>query len=211
MQQMKPGRFITFEGPEGGGKSTHLVAMVEALRARGIEVVQTREPGGCPLSEAVRGLLLDADYKGMDSLTELLLMFAARREHLAQVIWPALARGAWVLSDRFTDATYAYQVGGRGLDAALVAQLETQVQGDFRPDATLLFDLPIEIGMARAKKRAALDRFEQEEMAFFERVRQTYLARAQAEPARFHLIDASQSLDGVADQVAWVLEALFDD
>jgi dTMP kinase len=204
------GRFITLEGPEGGGKSTHLAEMMACLEANGIEVVRTREPGGCALSEALREVLLDAQFQGMDALTELMLIFAARREHLAQVIWPALEKGQWVISDRFTDATYAYQAGGRGLDTHLIAEFEQRVQGDFRPDVTFLFDVPVEVGLARAQKRATLDRFEQEDRVFFDRVRTTYLNRAQAEPQRFRYIDASLSMQEVAHQVRNHMEKLLN-
>jgi dTMP kinase len=160
-------------------------------------VLVTREPGGTPLAEAIRGLLLDPAYTGMDTLCELQLMFAARAEHLARVIRPALAAGQWVLCDRFTDATYAYQGGGRGVDVAVIARLEDLVQGGFRPDLTLLLDVPVELGLARASQRGALDRFEQEQVAFFERVRHAYLDMARRHPGRYRVIDASQPLEAV--------------
>jgi dTMP kinase len=168
-------------------------------------VVLTREPGGTPLAEAIRGLLLDPAYTGMDSTCELQLMFAARAEHLAKVVWPALEQGQWVLCDRFTDATYAYQGGGRGIDGGVIARLEELVQGDFRPDLTLLLDVPVEIGLARASKRGALDRFEQEKVAFFERVRNAYLEMAQRSPDRYRVIDASLPLIDVQNQIAAIL------
>lgn len=172
------GLFVTLEGPEGAGKSTNRDYLAERLRERGIEVQLTREPGGTPLAERIRELLLAPSDEPMAADTELLLMFAARAQHIAGVIRPALARGAVVLCDRFTDATYAYQGGGRGLPEARIAALESFVQGDLRPDLTLVFDLPVEIGLARAAARGRLDRFEQEDRRFFEAVRQTYLQRA---------------------------------
>lgn len=188
------GLFITLEGPEGAGKSTNRDYLAARLREQGIEVLLTREPGGTPLAERIRELLLTPSDEAMAADTELLLVFAARAQHLACVIRPALARGCVVLCDRFTDATYAYQGGGRGLSLARIEALEQFVQGDLRPDLTLVFDLPIEIGLARAAARGRLDRFEQEGRAFFEAVRQTYLQRAAAAPARYRIVDAAQAL-----------------
>lgn len=185
------GRFITLEGGEGVGKTTNLDYIRAALERAGKTVRVTREPGGTLLAEQIRGLLLDLLYKGMSSDCELLLVFAARAEHLAQVIRPALAAGEWVLCDRFTDATYAYQGGGRGLSQQRIAELEQMVQNGLQPDLTWLLDVPVAIGLSRAGERGTLDRFEQEEVAFFERVRQGYLARAAAEARRFRVIDAS--------------------
>jgi dTMP kinase len=198
------GLFITLEGPEGAGKSTNREYLAERLRAQGVDVLLTREPGGTPLAERIRELLLAPADESMAADTELLLVFAARAQHLAKVIRPALARGAVVLCDRFTDATYAYQGGGRGLSVERIAQLENFVQGELRPDLTLLFDLPIEVGMARAEARGRLDRFEQEGRNFFTAVRQTYLARAAQAPARYRVLDAGQSLA----QVQLALDAL---
>lgn len=191
------GLFITLEGPEGAGKSTNREYLAARLRERGIEVVLSREPGGTPLAERIRELLLAPSDETMASDTELLLVFAARAQHLAQVIRPALARGAVVLCDRFTDATYAYQGGGRGLSEARIAELERFVQGELRPDLTLVFDLPVAIGLSRAAARGRLDRFEQEGQVFFEAVRRTYLDRAEAAPARYRVLDAAQSLEAV--------------
>lgn len=191
------GLFITLEGPEGAGKSTNRDYLAMCLRAAGIEVLLTREPGGTPLAERIRELLLAPSDEAMAADTELLLVFAARAQHLAKVIRPALARGCVVLCDRFTDATYAYQGGGRGLSQQRIAELERFVQGDLRPDLTLLFDLPVEQGLARAAARGRLDRFEQEQRSFFEAVRQTYLQRAALAPQRYRLLDASQSLQQV--------------
>ena len=191
------GLFITLEGAEGAGKSTNRDYLAMCLRAAGIEVLLTREPGGTPLAERIRELLLAPSDEPMAADTELLLVFAARAQHLAQVIRPALARGCVVLCDRFTDATYAYQGGGRGLSQQRIAELERFVQGDLRPDLTLLFDLPVEQGLARAAARGRLDRFEQEQRSFFEAVRQTYLQRAALAPQRYRLLDASQSLQQV--------------
>jgi len=201
------GRFITLEGGEGAGKSTNLDYIHQQLQRAGIDVILTREPGGTVLGEHVRSLLLDPDNM-MHADTELLLMFAARAQHLREKVYPALASGAWVLCDRFTDATYAYQGGGRGLDSSRIEALEQWVQLDFRPHLTLLFDIPIETGLERAGKRGKLDRFEQEERGFFEKVRQTYLDRAEAEPARFRVIDASQDLAAVQQQLDDVITQL---
>ena len=199
------GKFITVEGIEGVGKTTNIGFIHQQLKAAGRDVVLTREPGGTPLGEAVRGLLLDPEYTGMDSTCELQLMFAARAEHLAKLVWPALQKGQWVLCDRFTDATYAYQGGGRGIDTGVIARLEDLVQGDFRPDLTLLLDVPVETGLARAGKRGALDRFEQEKVEFFERVRAAYLEMAKRSPERYRVIDASQPLVAVQQQLDAVL------
>ncbi len=190
-------RFITLEGIEGVGKSTNLQFITRCLDEFGITWTVTREPGGTPLAEQIRKLLLDQHQEPMAEVTELLLIFAARAQHLAQVIEPALASGGWVVSDRFTDATYAYQGGGRGLNSETISALENLVQGERRPDLTLILDLDPIAGLARAKKRANLDRFEQEEISFFTRVRQSYLQRAAAEPDRCVVIDASKPLPEV--------------
>ena len=204
------GLFITLEGPEGAGKSTNREYLAERLREAGIDVVLTREPGGTPLAERIRELLLTPSDEAMCADTELLLAFAARAQHLAEVIRPALTRGAVVLCDRFTDATYAYQGGGRGLSQERIATLETFVQGTLRPDLTLVFDLPIEVGMARASARGRLDRFEQEGRTFFDAVRSTYLKRAEAAPERYRLIDAAQSLEHVHGQLDRLLPHVLD-
>ena len=198
------GLFVTLEGPEGAGKRTNREYLAERLRDAGLRVLLTREPGGTPLAERIRELLLTPSDEPMASDTELLLMFAARAQHLAQVIRPALAQGQIVLCDRFTDATYAYQGGGRGVSAARIATLETFVQGELRPALTLLFDLPVDIGLARAAARGRLDRFEQEGREFFEAVRQAYLQRAAQAPERYRIIDAAQPLA----QVQQALDAL---
>jgi dTMP kinase len=187
------GRFITFEGVEGAGKSTQVGALKEWLEGQGVEVRVTREPGGSPVAERIRNLLLDRDNAGMAGDAELLLMFAARAEHLAKTIRPALGAGVWVLCDRFTDATYAYQGGGRGVPRRRIALLEDLVQGDLRPDLTLLFDLPVATGLSRARGRSAPDRFESETLAFHEAVRAAYLAIAAREPERVRVIDAEVS------------------
>lgn len=205
---MKPGLFITVEGTEGVGKTTNMEFVQQYLAERGIEVLRTREPGGTPLAEDIRELLLSQRDETVDSTAELLLVFAARAQHFNQVICPALAAGRWVLCDRFTDATYAYQGAGRGLDVALISQLEQVVQGPLRPDCTLLLDIDVATGLARAGSRGALDRFEIEAHAFFERVRQCYLSRADAEPARFSVVDAGQPLAQVQAQLAAVLDRL---
>jgi len=201
------GRFITLEGIEGAGKSTALALVREAVEAAGHPVVVTREPGGTALGEDLRALLLGHKHTGMADDTELLLMFAARAEHLHQVIAPALRAGKWVICDRFTDATYAYQGGGRGLSRERIAELETWVQGERRPDLTLLLDLPVLQGLERAGRRSAPDRFESEQAAFFERVRQAYLDIAAAEPQRVRTIDASQDLPQVSAAVRAAMEA----
>ncbi len=205
-----PGRFITLEGIEGAGKSSQMATIRATLEALGHRVVLTREPGGAPIAERVRQVLLDPANQGMAADAELLLVFAARAEHLAKTIRPALARGDWVVCDRFTDATYAYQGGGRGLDPVRIGLLETFVQGDLRPDLTLVFDLPVDLGLARAGRRSAPDRFEGETRRFFEGARATYLARARAEPARMRLIDASAPLEAVSQAVIAVIRAFAD-
>jgi dTMP kinase len=199
------GRFITLEGGEGVGKSTNMAFVAAHLRAAGLDVVMTREPGGTPLAESIRQLLLQVGNEPMAPLTELLLVFAARAQHLAEVIEPALRRGAWVLCDRFTDATYAYQGGGRGLDQAAISTLEHLVQGDLEPDLTLYLDLAVESAQARLQDRE-LDRFEREEMAFFRRVRAAYLSRA-SQAARFRIVDAGAPLPDVQVQLHGILEA----
>lgn len=188
------GKFISFEGLDGAGKSTQIDAVVTQLRSRGHVVVATREPGGTPLGEKLRALVLSED---MHLETETLIMFAGRREHLARTIEPALVRGDWVVCDRFTDATYAYQGGGRGLDAARIAQLEAWVHPDLQPDLTLLFDLPFTVARERLDKTRSLDRFEQEESDFHERVRSAYRARAAAFPDRIRIVDAVQTPDKI--------------
>lgn len=203
---MKQGLFITIEGGEGVGKSTNIEFIQQELAAQNIDAIVTREPGGTPLAEEIREVLIKNREEQVVSETELLLMFAARAQHLHQKILPALEQGTYVISDRFTDATYAYQSGGRGVPAEKVALLENFVQGDIRPDLTLLLDAPIEIGMARAKNRGALDRFEEEQAEFFNNVRNNYLERAKAEPKRFKIIDATQSLEAVQADIAKVLE-----
>jgi len=195
------GVFITVEGGEGVGKSTNIHFVAELLRAAGHEPLLTREPGGTALAEKIRQLLLAPADEPVCEMTELLLVFAARAQHLERVIKPALAEGRWVLCDRFTDATYAYQGGGRGLDQALIGRLEALVQNDLRPDLTLLLDAPVAVGKARADARGAPDRFESEQIAFFERVRAIYRQRAEAEPRRFCVVDAGQPLAAVQAQL----------
>lgn len=201
MSQAEPsrGRFITFEGIDGAGKSTHIAGVAELIRLHGYQVVSTREPGGTPLGEKLRELLL---HEPMHLETEAMLMFAARREHLARVIEPALARGDWVVCDRFSDATYAYQGGGRGLDKQKFAALEQWVHGHLQPDLTFLFDLPPAVAGERiAAQGRDLDRFEQERSDFHQRVREAYLERAAAAPDRFVVINANQSLEIIKKQV----------
>lgn len=204
---MSTGRFITLEGIEGAGKSTIAQIARDWLSARGISVLVTREPGGTLLAERVREIVLQRDSEHISPLTETLLMFAARGIHLENLIRPALARGDWIICDRFTDATRAYQAGGRGVDPALIEQLATALHGDLAPDCTLLLDLPVRLGLERARRRGAEeDRFEQEREQFFERVRYAYLALARREPHRVHVVDAGQSLQSVQAQVIAVLE-----
>lgn len=186
------GKFITLEGMDGAGKSTHIPTVIDLLSQRGIEVVSTREPGGTALGEQLRELLL---HETMHPETETMLMFAARREHLARVILPALQRGAYVLSDRFTDATYAYQCGAKGVSHDKIQQLEAWVQGALQPDLTLLFDVPVSVSMERLATARTPDKFERESANFFEKLRQSYLSRAHAFPARFRVINANQPLD----------------
>lgn len=204
----KRGRFITLEGGEGTGKTTNLRVITEFLHSRGIEVVITREPGGTPIAEKIRDLLLDHSNEIIAEDAELLLMFASRAQHLAQVIKPALAKGQWVVCSRFTDSTYAYQGGGRGISASRIAALEQWVHGDCQPDLTLVFDLPVAIGLERARGRALLDRIESEDQIFFERVRQVFLTRAALAP-RYHVIDASQPLLAVREEIIEVLRQRF--
>jgi dTMP kinase len=199
------GRFITLEGSEGCGKSTNLAYVHQALLNAGIPVLMTREPGGTPLGEQIRSLLLDSRQSAMHSDTELLLMFAARAQHLHQTILPALARGEWVLCDRFTDASYAYQGYGRGIPLERIAELESWVQDELRPDLTLFLDLPVAIGLKRAGERGEPDRFEREQLDFFERVRQGYLAQAASAPERYRVVDASVSLEAVQAQLDQIL------
>jgi dTMP kinase len=207
-EQKSTGCFLTFEGGEGAGKSTNLDYVRDRLEAAGIPLLLSREPGGTALGEQIRALLLTPEYKGMSSDAELLLMFAARAEHLHKVIIPALQRGTWVLCDRFTDATYAYQGGGRGIPSERIAVLEDWVQGGFQPDMTILFDLPIDVGMQRAGQRGELDRFEQEDVSFFEAVRASYRERARQHPRRFRVVDASLELDAVRQQLDEILDEL---
>lgn len=200
------GRFITMEGVEGVGKTTNMEFIAEYLQASGKPLIVTREPGGTHLGEEIRALLLGHRDEGMDSSTELLLMFAARAEHLQQVIIPAIEKGDWVLCDRFTDATYAYQGGGRGIDLQRIEVIENWVQGDLRPDLIILLDLPVDIGLQRAGDRSEPDRFETEHRDFFEKVRNVYMNMADAHPQRYRVIDASKSLEEVQRQIRQVLD-----
>ena len=202
------GKFITLEGIEGVGKTTQVAYVAEWLERAGREVTVTREPGGTELGEAVRRLLLDTALPPMAAMTELLLVFAARAEHLARVIEPTLASGRWVVCDRFTDATWAYQGGGRGLPEETIGALEALVQGTRRPDLTLLLDAPVPLALGRAKARGAADRFESERTQFFEKVRVAYLRKAKFESDRFRIIDATQALPAVQADIALGLESL---
>ncbi len=202
---MSSAKFITFEGVDGAGKSTHLEWFANALRKRGIKLLVTREPGGTPLGERLRDILL---HQPMHAETEALLMFAARREHVEQVIRPALQSGTWVISDRFSDASFAYQGGGRGVPLAKLEQLEQWTHADLHPDLTLLFDIPIEVARQRLSNNASLDRFEQERGEFFERVRQAYLARAARTPQRFAVIHAEKSMPEVQHELEKIIATL---
>ena len=205
MTLVRQPRLVTLEGGEGAGKSTVLAALRDTLASAGHEVVCTREPGGTPLAEQIRDLLLDPRHEPPAQETELLLMFAARAQHVRETVLPALARGAWVLSDRFTDASYAYQGGARGGDVQFIAELERRVVG-IEPGLTLLLDVPVQVGLSRMRGRGDADRIESEREDFFERVRTAYLGRAQAHPERFRLIDASQALEVVAATAAGHLQ-----
>lgn len=205
---MTTARFITLEGGEGVGKTTNMAFIADWLSARHIPFIQTREPGGTDLAEAIRGLLLDTQYTGMPTQTELLLMYAARAAHLQQKIMPALERGEWVLCDRFYDATHAYQGAGRSCNPELLALLDAHVVAECRPDFTLLLDLSPAQGLERASKRSAADRFEQETVTFFSKVRAAYLQRAAAEPQRIKVVDASQPLGDVQTAIAQHLSSL---
>ncbi|MGD8483878.1 MAG: dTMP kinase [Thioalkalispiraceae bacterium] len=202
------GKFITVEGTEGVGKSSNLAFIEDYLRQAGIDLVVTREPGGTPLAEKIRDMLLDAKQHAMCDDTELLMMFAARAQHLNELIMPALEKGQWVLCDRFTDASYAYQGGGRGIPETRIAELEQWVQGDLRPDLTLLLDMPVAEGLVRAGKRSDPDRFEQEKHDFFEKVRNCYLERARRYPGRFRVVDAQPALEQVQNQIRLILDTI---
>tara|TARA_R110002110_G_scaffold213154_2_gene426266 strand:+ start:12107 stop:12766 length:660 start_codon:yes stop_codon:yes gene_type:complete len=203
------GLFITVEGGEGAGKSTNIACIAAYLESHGVELVVTREPGGTRLGEEIRGVLLRVREEPVAPMAELLLLFAARAQHLQQVIQPALAAGQWVICDRFTDASYAYQCGGRGMPASAVRTLETLVQGELRPDYTLLLDAPVETGLERVRGRGELDRFEQEQLAFFQRVRDTYLQLARESSGRYHLVDASLPLPEVQERLQEICEELY--
>mgnify|MGYP003957250735 FL=1 len=205
---MQKGKFITIDGVEGAGKSTQINFICGYLKDKGINVVLTREPGGTELGEKIRTLLLSPKTKSMHSDTELLLMFAARNEHIHAKIMPILEKGDWVLSDRFTDASYAYQGGGRGLDVDRIAKLEEWVLQDFTPDMTLLLDLPVELGMSRVESRGEKDRIELEDMDFFNRVRDAYISRSKQFPDRIKLIDSSETVEHTKEQIKIILDSL---
>lgn len=205
---MTRGKFITVEGVEGGGKSTNIAYIAEQLKKLNIDFILTREPGGTEVAEAIRHVLLNTELPSMHEDTELLLMFAARAEHIQTKILPALESGKWVICDRFTDSSYAYQSGGRGIPAKKIATLETWVQGNLRPDATLLFDLDADVGLARTRIRGAADRFETEDINFFNAVRKQYLHMAKDYPERYRIVDAQQDLAGVQQQLDTILDEL---
>jgi len=199
------GKFITLEGMDGAGKSTHIPTIIAALQAKGLQVVNTREPGGTALGESLRDLLL---HQSMHAETEALLMFAARREHIAQVIEPALANGSYVVSDRFSDASFAYQSGGRGVPAEKIEQLEAWVHADLQPDLTILFDVPVEVSVARLAGARSPDKFEQQDAAFFTRIRNAYLQRAEASPERFRVINGNQPIEKVEQALMQIIASL---
>ncbi len=205
---MQKGKFITIDGVEGAGKSTQIDFICQYLADKGINVALTREPGGTEIGEKIRTLLLSNSTGKMHADTELMLMFAARNEHIQNKIIPTLNQGNWVLSDRFTDASYAYQGGGRGLDIARIAQLEQWVMRNFAPDMTLLLDVPVEIGMQRVESRGEKDRIEQESLDFFNRVRNAYIARSEQYPERIKLIDSSQTTEHTQQQINAILDKL---
>lgn len=207
---MSRGVLVTLEGGEGAGKSTALATLRERMEGRGLRVCVTREPGGTPLGEALRAIVLDTSQRGLCAESELLLMFAARAQLVREVIEPALAAGAWVLSDRFTDASFAYQGGGRGQPAERIADLEYWAAKALVPDLTLLLDLPVEQGLARAHGRGEADRFEREHAGFFERVRAAYRQRAAADPTRFRIIDASRDIEQVHHDIVATIEGFLD-
>lgn len=208
MITQKKGKFITIEGSEGSGKSTNIQFVYDYLKEKNIPFIVTREPGGTPIAEKIRELLLDTKNSLLCSDAELLLVFAARAQHLQERIIPALEAGQWVVSDRFTDASYAYQGGGRGLSWHKIAQLEQWVQGDLRPDATILLDIPVEQGMQRIQQRGEKDRFEQEQLAFFQRIRDSYLKLAKENPERFYIINTLPTIEEVHKQLYAVMEQL---
>ena len=198
---MSQGKFISIEGVEGVGKSTSIEAIKKFLEVKKIDFVVTREPGGTVLSEKIRELLLQVNSEAPGGMSELLLIFASRAQHLEKVIRPALENGIWIICDRFTDATYAYQGGGRGLKTSVIAELESMVQGELRPDLTIILDLDPETGLARAKERGELDRFENEKDEFFNKVRSAYLDIARSNPDRCFVIDASQNIEQVSSDI----------
>ncbi len=205
---MFKGKFITVEGSEGAGKSTNIRYIQDYLKQKKIPFILTREPGGTPVAEKIRDLLLDKANTSLCDDAELLLMFAARAQHLNELIIPALKEGKWVISDRFTDASYAYQGGGRGLSWQKIAQLEQWVQGDLRPDATILLDIPVDKGMERVRQRGNTDRFEQEQLSFFNRIRDTYLKLAKENPERFYIVNTLPAIDVVHHQLHQVMDVL---
>jgi len=205
------GHFITFEGGEGAGKSTQLARLCEVLHERGLDVVGTREPGGSPGAEDIRQLLVKGEPGRWDATTETLLHFAARRDHYIQTIEPALARGDWVICDRFADSTMAYQAYGQGVDKSFVSGLYEQLLGDFTPDLTIILDLPVELGLARAAARGGADRYERMDKAFHQRLRDGFIAIAQAEPDRCAVIDATQNMDQVHDAILALVDSRIPD
>ena len=208
VDDMETGKFITVEGIEGVGKSTNVAFLRDAIEKRGFEVLTTREPGGTPMAERIREMLIEHGDELVPDITELLLMFASRSLHVNNVIQPALAAGSWVVCDRFTDASRAYQGGGRGFPQKDINRLAEWVHGDLRPNLTILLDAPVEIGMSRAGRRGSPDRIETERVEFFERVRECYLSLAEAEPERFAVIDASRDMDTVRASIESIIDGI---
>jgi len=207
---MTRGKFLTIEGQDGAGKTTNIKVMKGCLESANVSYVHSREPGGTALGESIRELILNSSDQRIGNKAELLLMFAARAQHIQDVIEPALARGDWVLCDRFTDATYAYQGGGRAMSMTDIATLEDYVQGSLKPDLTILLDLPVDVGESRAGQRSEPDRFEQQKLNFKQQVRETYLARASAEPQRIKTVDAAQPIEQVSDSIEQLMQTFLD-
>lgn len=210
MTQIRRGKFLTIEGQDGAGKSTNINVIEAFLKQQGIDYIKSREPGGTPFGETLREVLLNSNDEKIGDAAELLVIFAARAQHIEQVIEPALAKGQWVLCDRFTDATYAYQGFGRGLDLSLIKQLESNIQKSLRPDLTILLDLPVEVGETRAGQRSSPDRFEQQKQAFKQKVRDGYIQLASEKPERIKVVDAARDIPAVARSIQSILSTFVE-
>lgn len=210
MTQISRGKFLTIEGQDGAGKSTNINVIEAFLEQQGIDYIKSREPGGTPFGETLREVLLNSNDEKIGDAAELLVIFAARAQHIEQVIDPALAKGQWVLCDRFTDATYAYQGFGRGLDLSLIKQLESNIQKSLRPDLTILLDLPVEVGESRAGQRSSPDRFEQQKQAFKQKVRDGYIQLASEQPERIKVVDAARDIPAVASSIQSILSTFVE-